>query len=63
MSEMNSKSKVFNDAQSAAAEPRRALVRKLRAQGLTWTAIGDLLGVSRARACQLGRWQKGAKGG
>ena len=34
---------------------RKRQVRSLRQQGLTWTAIGVVLGVTRQRAFQLGR--------
>ncbi len=38
----------------AIAQRRRAKVRQWREAGLTWVEIGKLLGVTRARAHQLG---------
>jgi hypothetical protein len=38
-----------------ASKSRKKEARKLRKQGLTWTAIGVHLGVTRQRAQQIGK--------
>jgi hypothetical protein len=45
---------IERQAAAAKAEKRRQEVRAWRAAGLTWAQIAKLLGVTRARAHQIG---------
>lgn len=58
---MDSKSAAFNKTLRDAAEPRRKRAVALREAGETWTTIGQILGVSRQRAQQLGAAANGKK--
>jgi DNA-binding transcriptional MerR regulator len=37
-----------------AVEARRTKIKKLKGAGMTWTAIGKALGITRQRAQQIG---------
>jgi DNA-directed RNA polymerase sigma subunit (sigma70/sigma32) len=45
----------FNERIKREARERAAKVSKMRKAGLTWTQVGNALGVTRQRAQQIGK--------